>query len=53
VSMKLVSIYSRCKAADPGRSILAPHENAKCEAADGRFICRGGGVTRTDACTCT
>jgi hypothetical protein len=51
--MKLVSIYSRCEAADPALSILAPHENAECEAANGRFICRGGCVTRTDARACT
>jgi len=52
VSMRLVSIYSRCKAADRALSILATataYEIAGGGIADGGFICRGGCFTRADA----
>ena len=48
--MRLISIYSRFKAADPALSILATHENAYCETADGRFICRRTRLARAAIC---
>src|ERR1700722_19368544 len=53
--MRLISIYSKFKAADPALSILATRESAHCEIADGRFVCRRKRLarvdTRVDACT--
>jgi hypothetical protein len=51
VSLRHVSIYSRCKAADRALSNLTFHEIAHCETADGGFICRDRRIARE--CTCT
>src|ERR1700722_14800621 len=46
--MRLISIYSKFKAAAPALSILATRESAHRETADGRFVCRRKRLARID-----